>query len=447
MKARRHFLTARTTGPHPTGPKRRLRDLLRKNEVGINVPPADLDDGWVTPPPVTLADGSQVTLWKDGEALKRGYDAIAEAKHLVCFEFYTWNADSTGRAFAELLMKKARDGVRVYCIYDSFGVLGGNDRQMFRDMRRAGVKVAEFHPLRPWDGNYSWRPFIRDHRKMVAVDDHYAGIGGLNIADPYAGAWVAPNDLKPVQLWRDSSVGVVGPSSKYFRTAFARTWNYVQKGGRISRVAYLGNLQPPPKTKGHRIGAARMGKLSDAVVPEDSLGLLALAPTLASPLRPILYSMINGAARRVRMTMAYFAPDDELIRSLCDAARRGVKVQLMLGAKSDLPIMITAARAFYTRLMAAGVEIYERQYVVLHAKTIVVDNYSVIGSTNLDWRSIEFNCEMSAVVRSDQFASLMDGMFEHDMKYAHQIDPSEWGNRPLLDRVAQWITIHARQLL
>lgn len=440
-------ILSRVTGPHPRGPKRLLRSLLRRNKVGINMASGDQDDDWKTPPPVTLADGSNVQLWKDGEALKRGFDAIALAESRICFQFYTWNADATGRAYADLLIKKARQGVKVYCIYDSFGVLGGNDRQMFRDLKRGGVRVEEFHPLRPWDCNYSWRPFSRDHRKLVIVDDNYAGIGGLNIADPYAGSWVAPNDLKPVQLWRDTALGITGPAVKYFVASFARTWNYVVKGGRISRTAYTGGIDVPRPAKGPRIGTAKIRAAALPIVPDDSLGVIATAPTLTSPLRPILYGMINNAKTRIRMTMAYFAPDDELIHSLCEAACRGVKVQLMFGAKSDLPVMITAARSFYTRLMASGVEIYERQFVVLHAKTIVVDDLSMVGSTNLDYRSIEFNLEMSALINSRSFAGEMDGLFEHDMKYARRIDPAEWGKRPLLDRVAQWIVIHARQLL
>src|SRR5687768_1165290 len=134
-------------------PRRLLSRLLRKNDVGVNAAPG-VDDGWVTPPPVALADGSHVQLYKDGEALKHAYDAIARAKSRVCFEFYIWDNDATGRAFAELLQKKAREGVNVYCIYDGWGVLGGNDRRMFREMRRNGVRVAEFHPIRPWETTF-----------------------------------------------------------------------------------------------------------------------------------------------------------------------------------------------------------------------------------------------------------------------------------------------------
>src|SRR5436190_4361963 len=113
---------------------------------GVNIAPGSDDDGWIVPPPVTLADGTRLQLYKDGEALHAAYEAIKHAKHRVCLEVYIFADDPTGRAFADLLCKKARDGVNVYVIYDSFGSMN-SDRHMFEQMRRAGVRVEEFHPI------------------------------------------------------------------------------------------------------------------------------------------------------------------------------------------------------------------------------------------------------------------------------------------------------------
>jgi cardiolipin synthase len=146
--------------------------------------------------------------------------------------------------------------------------------------------------------------------------------------------------------------------------------------------------------------------------------------------------------------MAYFAPDDEMINALCRAAKRGVRVQLMLPGKCDVRLLIVAARSFYETLMAAGVEVYERQSVVLHAKTMVIDDcVSVIGSTNLDYRSVEYNCELSAVVRNAEFGRQLTELFAHDVKFARRIRLSEWRKRPVLDRVTQWAVNRARYLL
>ncbi len=437
---------------HPSrtsAPKRLLGKLLRRNKVGVNVGPGNHDDGWHSPAPVTLADGSTVQLIKDGEALKHAYDAIASAQSRICFEFYIWDDDATGKAFADLLLKKAREGVNVYVIYDSFGVWGGNDRQMFHRLRAVGARVAEFHPIRPWECDFGWRPYARNHRKLVVVDDRFAGVGGLNIADPYAGAWVAPNELKPAELWRDTGISVTGPASRMFLASFIRTWNYTRGGGRITRAFYASGFNIPESPKGFRIGKAKNTDVPETpMMKRDSLAVLATVPTLASPLRPLLHDLFAGAEKSIRMTMAYFAPDDQLVGELCDAARRGVKVQLMLGAKSDLPIMVTAARAFYERLLDSGVDIYERQYVVLHAKTVTVDGkFSVIGSTNLDYRSIELNCEIGAIVRSEQFANDVQRLFDHDIEYSKQIDPETWKARRFRDKLIQWIVSRIRYFL
>jgi cardiolipin synthase len=146
--------------------------------------------------------------------------------------------------------------------------------------------------------------------------------------------------------------------------------------------------------------------------------------------------------------MAYFAPPQPLVEQLCRSAQRGVRVRLMLPGRSDVGLLRIAAQAFYEDLLAAGVEVYERQHAVLHAKTLCVDGrVSVIGSTNLDYRSIQFNCELSAVIHSRAFGRQMHDLFENDVRYARRIVSDEWRHRPLRDRLMQWAVMRARYLL
>jgi len=133
---------------------------------------------------------------------------------------------------------------------------------------------------------------------------------------------------------------------------------------------------------------------------------------------------------------------------LCAAARRGVKIQLMLPGKTDVPVVVTAARSFYELFLTYGMEIYERQGVVLHAKTICIDRWiTLIGSVNLDTRSIEFNCELSSIIRSHDLGRQMCDLFENDVRYARRINLNEWRHRPLMDRMGQWAVSRARYLL
>lgn len=413
--------------------------------AGLNTEPGSQDDGWETPPPVKLADGSELYLYKDGEGLKAAFDAIRQAKIRICLEMYIFRNDATGRAFAEALCERARSGVRVYLIYDSLGSLGSG--KLIAQMRHAGVKVAEFHPIFPWDCRYSYRPWTRDHRKLLVIDDRVGGLGGLNIGDEYAAGWVAGAEAKLVNLMRDQAIGIVGPSARSLTRAFAATWHYVHDGGRIRRTLFMHNLKLERLPKKNRIGKQPYFVPDNDTVHGD-FAILASAPTLTSPLRPVLSDMLQHAKKSITILMAYFAPDDDLIVNLIDAAKRGVRVRLILPGHTDVLAMKAAARSFYARLFESGVDIYERNEAVLHAKTLVVDDRLVmIGSTNLDYRSTEINLELSAIVESNTFARQVAALMEHDIRFSTKITPAEWRKRPWHDRLVQWLVSRMRYLL
>ena len=412
-------------GPPPDAPTGR--------SPGVNIVPGSDDDGWVVPPPVRLSDGTHVQLYKDGQAWHAAFDAMRHARRRICLELYIFASDDTGRAVADLLCHKARQGVRVFVLYDAFGS-AYSDPGMFESMRQAGAHVREFHPLRPWACRHAWKPVIRDHRKLLVIDDHLGGLGGMNLGEEYAGSWIVkaklpatrpavagPNDGGP---WRDNAIGLAGPSASSLLRSFARTWQYVKRGGRIAQTEMLHDP------------------------PGGDFGLLASAATTDSPLLPALHAVLRAARRSISLTYAYFAPDDLLVAELCRAADRGVRVRLMLPGRGDVKLLVIAARSFYELLMSHGVEVYERQNVMLHAKTMVVDGrVTVIGSANLDYRSIEYNCELSAVVRSEPFGAQVEQLFENDVRFAKRIDPVLWKSRPTWDRVGQWVVSRARYLL
>jgi len=236
--------------------------------------------------------------------------------------------------------------------------------------------------------------------------------------------------------------------------SFIRSWEYILHGGPIRRAEYRHAIESLPQLKRRVAKKVTRKKLPTYTEPAppltltDDIGLLASVPTTSSPLRPLLNRLIHNAQRSIQMTMAYFAPDDMLVAELCRAARRGVSVELMLPGCTDVKLLLIAARSFYDVLMTSGVKIYERQTVILHSKTIVVDEHiSIVGSTNLDYRSIEFNCELSMAIRSDAFGKHMRELFENDIRFAKRIKASEWHRRPVLDRLVQWGVSRARYLL
>lgn len=409
----------------PAGVRQATPEVARDVGIagGINLAAGSDDDGWDVPQPVTLTDGTKLQLYKDGEALHAAYNAMKSAHSRIALEVYIFGDDETGTAFADVMCEKAKQGVAVYLIYDDFGSIKSS-KAMFEKMRRAGVRMQKFHPVRPWEGKYSWRAVNRDHRKLFLIDADRAGLGGLNVGSEYAGSWVVASSRKATELWRDNAVGIVGPSARMFWKSFAHSWNYLKSGGRIGRTQVIENIH------------------------EGELGYFASAPTMNSPVRPFLRHAFSTAKKSILMTMAYFAPDDDLIGELCRAAKRGVRVRLMLPGRGDVPALITAARSFYEKLMCSGVEIFERQHVILHAKTMVIDeNMTIIGSTNLDYRSIEYNLEISAIIRNREFGRQMCDLFENDVHFARQIRLEQWRKRPWLDRFGQWAVSRMRYVL
>ena len=148
-----------------------------------------------------------------------------------------------------------------------------------------------------------------------------------------------------------------------------------------------------------------------------------------NPSYTALLHAIDAAQRSVQLTMAYFAPGDELIQALCDAARRGVAVSLVLPGRSDVTLVLHAARSRYAQLLEAGVQVHEMTQSVMHAKTAVVDGvYSSVGSSNLDWRSIVGNHEMDVIVLGDDFGQQMQALFSRDLTVSRRIDPRQWGH-------------------
>ena len=432
------FGTVPKTSPRP--------EMLPPPEAGLNVLPGSADDGWVTPDPVTLSDGTVLQLYKDGESLRAWLDAIRGAKRRVLLEMYIIRDDATGRAFVDALVDRAKAGVPVFVIYDSQGTGAGNP--MIHALERGGVHVAEFHPFLPWRSKFSYRPWNRDHRKLLVVDDVIGGIGGLNIGDGYAGPWVAGDQADLRYLQRDSGVRIEGPAVRALVRSFAVTWRYIRNGGRIRRALFTYNISIGPLPKGHRPGRARHVGRARAGSLQGDFALLASAPTFASPLRPVLNDILHRAERSITIIMAYFAPDDALIQTLCATAQRGVRVRLIVPGVCDVPVMKAAAQSFYPRLLDAGIQVYERNIAILHAKMLLVDDrISVIGSSNLDYRSTELNLEISAIITSPQFGRQVLSLLDHDVRFSTRVDAATVRRRPFIDRFVQWFVSRVRYLL
>lgn len=364
---------------------------------------------------VPLVLGNKVTLLKNGPATYATMlDAIAHAKSSINLEMYIISAGPIGRRFANALIERQLHGVQVNIIYDSFGSLQ-TPAGFFERMSAAGIKIVQFNPLDPFAAKLHWSVGHRDHRKLLVVDGRIAFTGGINISNVYSSG-VVPHERAPAmnpRYWRDTDVEIQGPVVAQFQRVFIRDW-ISQKGPDLAPRNYFPRQRPQGR---------------------DIVRVMASVPEQFSLIYVTLISAIDNAETNVYITDAYFAPDHQMLKALERAARRGVDVELLLPSQSDVPIVVSAARSHYAKLMKAGVRVYEWRGKMLHAKTAAIDGvWSTVGTSNLDWWSIARNNEINADIISHDFGDQMNLMFKNDLEDSNRIDPEQWRRRGIVER-------------
>lgn len=359
-----------------------------------------------------LLRGNTARLLVDGPATFAAMKAaIAAARHRILVEFYIVEDEGVAAEVGELLLRKASEGVSVALMYDSVGSLGTKSA-FFERLRQGGVAVCAFNPLNPLQRPGHWGVLERNHRKMLAADSDVAFTGGINLSNVYAeGSFGSAHRQRPPadankRGWRDTQIELRGPVVSALAAVFRESW---------ALQGCEGQLPPAPPLR----VAAPGQRVVKLVAGDPNQGV--------NPSYTHLLHAIDAAQRSVQLTMAYFAPGPEFIQALCDAARRGVAVTLVLPGRSDVSLVLHAARSRYAQLLEAGVQIYEMGQAVMHAKTAVVDGvYSSVGSSNLDWRSIVANHEMDVIVLGDDFGQQMQALFARDLTVSQRIDPAQW---------------------
>jgi cardiolipin synthase len=340
-----------------------------------------------------LVHGNSVRLLKDAaENYPAWLEAIGAARRRVHFESYIIHDDQIGKMFAEALMTKAREGVRVRLMYDWLGAVGKTHRRFWKHLRAAGVEVRCHNPPR-FDSPFGW--LSRDHRKMISVDGEVGFVTGLCVGRMWAGI-----PEKNVEPWRDTGVEVRGPAVADIDQAFAQVW------------AMSGEPVPAEEL---------VGRGSIAPAGDVSLRIVASVPATAGLFR--LDLLVAGLARkRLWLTDAYYAGIASYVQALRAAARDGVDVRLLVPGASDIPLLKPLTRSGYRPLLDAGVRVFEWRGSMVHAKTAVADGrWARVGSTNLNLQSWLGNCELDAVVEDERFAQAMEEMYLQDLSNATEI--------------------------
>ena len=365
-----------------------------------------------------LTKGNKVTLLIDGPATYAAmFEAIRSAKDHINLETFILEDDEIGKKFTDLLLRKQAEGIQVNIIYDSMGSFTTSE-SFFKRLRDGGIQVVEFNPVSPLKGHLKWLMVNPDHRKILIVDGKVAISGGINISNVYSGRLSGRKKTKGEPLpWRDTDVQIEGPAVAEFQKLFLDTWSK-QGGPKLSKPNYY----PKMKEDGNAL-----------------VRVIGSTPGSDNRITFIMYVVaITFAEHSIHLMNAYFVPDKQILNAFADAARRGVDVKIILPATTDSQLVLNAARHNYSELLKAGVKIYERRNVVLHAKTAVIDGvWSTVGSTNLDYWSLLSDDEVNAVVLNREFAVEMERIFAEDLVQSDQIQWDKWGKRPLLQKIKE----------
>lgn len=341
---------------------------------------------------------------------------IAAAKQSIDVEAYIFEFDILGKAILQALIKAARKGIKVRVLVDGAGSpqWGG---ELVRQLEHHGGQTRIFHPcpwrLWQWSRSYVRAPSIlkliylllkinsRNHRKSCLIDQKIAYIGSFNITKNHLN--------KEGDGWRDTGVRLEGAELKALATAFDTTWHHLPIHERLR------------KTFRH--------------IYTNPIFRLNYTRHRRRILHKNLLRRLRRCCQRIWITNAYFVPDNFLLKRLQEAAGRGIDVRVLLPKKSDVIFMPWASKTFYENLLKAGVRIYEYLPSVLHAKTLILDDWMLIGSSNLNHRSLLHDLEVDVNIRSASSKNTLEKQFLYDLNAAKEITFATWSKPPLFQRL------------
>lgn len=334
-------------------------------------------------------------------------EALKNATSHIHIEYYIYENDVTGNSIAEILIKKAQQGVEVRFLYDDFG--SHNLRNHFiKKLKDGGVETAPFYKIKFYA--FANRLNYRNHRKIIIIDGKKSFVGGINISDRYRNDVNNKNKL----YWRDTHLIINGPASFYLQYIFLCDWNFCSK----NRLEYSAEYFPR--------------NTEETKIKNELIQIVPSGPDSKIPV--IFYSLmetIGLAKEEILITTPYFIPGESLMDTLIIAAKSGLKVKILVPGTSDSKMVNTASKSYYTELLQHGVQIFLYQKGFIHAKTMVIDgNLAIVGSANMDYRSFDLNFEVNAMLYSKKITKQLHKVFFIDLKNATEINATDWLNRP-----------------
>ncbi|MDA0834015.1 MAG: cardiolipin synthase [Planctomycetota bacterium] len=353
--------------------------------------------------------GNQIELLPDtNRTLALIEQAIESAQNSLHLEYYIWRPDKTGTRLRDMLIAKAKEGIKIRFLYDGIGSIHLR-KKFLNSMRDAGIQVAAFLPGA--SVRERWSVNLRNHRKIVIADGRVGFTGGMNIGDEYLGR------NRNIGYWRDTHLRMEGPCVLQLQQVFAEDWYYAT-GEELTHP----DLYPAPEASGNVAAQVVVGG------PDQSESLFHM----------LMFAAINEAQHRITIETSYFVPPDSVVTALVAAALRGVRVRLLLAGKANYIWTVLAGRSYYDSLLHAGIEIHEYARGLLHSKTMTIDgDWSLVGTPNLDSRSLLLNFENAVIMYDSRIAALLEEHYVRDVRDAIPIRLAEWEKRPLVHKLAE----------
>lgn len=364
---------------------------------------------------IHFSNNNSVTLLVNGqEKFDDMFKAIRQAKSSIHLEYFNFRNDSIASVLFNLLAEKAKEGVEVRALFDGFGNDSNNrplKKRHLKDIRSKGIEIYEFDPIRfPWINHV----FHRDHRKIVIIDGKIAYTGGMNVADYYI------NGTPQVGEWHDMHCRIDGDEVNTLQTIFLKIWNKVSKEN-IHGAKYYRGCFPATYFEGLKPDTC-------VTAGNKMIGIINREPRTSNKIiRSFYEKAIDCAQDSIKIINPYLTLNHKLKKALRNAIKRGVKVEIMVSAHSDIPL--TPDCVFYNvhKLMKHGADIYIYKPGFHHTKIIMVDGkFCTVGSANLNARSLRFDYEENAVIIDRCTTRELNNLFDRDKGKSFKLTPETW---------------------
>ncbi|CAM3618162.1 cardiolipin synthase [Vibrio aquimaris] len=349
-------------------------------------------------------------------------DDIEQAQTSIRMVFYIWHPGGLADAVSSALIQAAKRGVKIKLLLDSAGSPRFFKSHWVAMMRSAGIEIVQALEVSPWR-IFLRRLDLRQHRKIIVIDDEIAYTGSMNLVDP---AYFKQGS--GVGQWIDIMVRITGPTVNVLSAIHCWDWE-VETGSR--------SLPQPP-----------VSRLS-ADDPLHPIQVVPSGPGMPDHLiSQVLTLAMNQANRSVRITTPYFVPSAGLLETLKLTAQRGVIVELIIPHKNDSLMVQWASRAFYSELLKSGVKIFEFYGGLLHTKSVVIDQeFCLVGTVNMDMRSLWLNFELTLAIDDQAFTEKMHLLQQSYIESSHEVAFKDWQKRSLYSRFLEHVYYQFSPLL